>query len=63
MTDLQSLITSVADGLRHEDTIAGNGGQEVIDNLVHFCRHGPPPREFHTVGQYFDYRRIDVALS
>ena len=61
MTALQSLITSVVEGMRREDTIAGDAGQEVIDHLVDFCRHKPPQKEFPTLRQYLDYRRIDAG--
>ena len=63
MTRLQSLITSVVVGMRREDAIVGNGGQETIDRLVEFCRHKPPQKEFSTIRQYLDYRRIDIGME
>ena len=62
-TKLQSLITSVVVGMRREDTIVGNGGQETIDRLVEFCRHKPPQKDFSTLRQYLDYRRIDISTE
>ncbi len=63
MTKLQSLITSVVAGMRNEDAIVGNGGQETIDRLVEFCRHKPPQKEFSTLRQYLNYRRIDIGME
>ena len=63
MTKLQFLITSVVVGMRREDAIVGNGGQETIDRLVEFCRHKPPQQEFSSLRQYLDYRRIDIATE
>ena len=63
MTKLQSLITSIVVGMRREDAIVGNGGQETVDRLVDFCRHKPPQKEFSTLRQYLDYRRIDAGTE
>lgn len=61
-SDLQALITSTVDGFHEKDAQAGDGGQEVIDRLVDFCRHVPPAQQFDTLGDYLTYRRIDAGV-
>ncbi|KAH7065118.1 isoprenoid synthase domain-containing protein [Macrophomina phaseolina] len=61
-TELQAFIDEVVAGLRHHDTIMGNGGQEVIDRLADFCRHSPPAAEFQTMDEYLQYRNVDAAV-
>ncbi|GME27018.1 Terpenoid synthase [Neofusicoccum parvum] len=60
-TELQTLIDVVVKGFKHQDTIAGNGGQEVIDRVVDFSSHVPPRSEFKTFDEYMRYRFDDVA--
>ncbi|KAJ5674346.1 uncharacterized protein N7477_004280 [Penicillium maclennaniae] len=61
-SDLQALITSTVDGFHEQDALVGNGGQEVIDRLVDFCKHVPPAQKFDTLGDYLTYRRIDAGV-
>ncbi|KAI9047118.1 hypothetical protein LZ554_009191 [Drepanopeziza brunnea f. sp. 'monogermtubi'] len=58
-TLLQALISNTVRGLKDED-----GGQEVLDRLVDFCRHVPPPQTttFASLGDYLNYRRIDAGV-
>ncbi|KAL1626714.1 hypothetical protein SLS54_002877 [Diplodia seriata] len=60
-TPLQAMIDSSIAALRGP-RFAGTGGQEVIDELIGFCSHAPPPpRPFRDLGDYLAYRREDAA--
>ncbi|KAG9195858.1 hypothetical protein G6011_00979 [Alternaria panax] len=61
-TPLQALIDYTVQAFKDEDKIAGDGGQEVIDLLIDFCRHVPPQMTFENLGDYLSYRRIDAAV-
>lgn len=61
-TPLQALISYTVRELKAEDQKAGNGGQEVIDRLVDFCRHVPPQTTFTSLGDYLSYRCIDAGV-
>lgn len=59
-TPLQQRISEVRRGFLED---ARNGGAEVIDALIEFCRHSPPVTEFTRVREYLDYRYKDVAMA
>ncbi|KAL1639129.1 hypothetical protein SLS58_008216 [Diplodia intermedia] len=60
-TPLQAMIDSSIAALRGP-RFASTGGQEVIDELISFCSHAPPPpRPFRDLGDYLAYRREDAA--
>jgi len=61
-TPLQELIDYTVRGFGEQDKIAGDGGREVIDRLVDFCRHVPPQTEFASLGDYLSYRCIDAGV-
>ncbi|EKD18897.1 uncharacterized protein L3040_008118 [Drepanopeziza brunnea f. sp. 'multigermtubi'] len=58
-TMLQALISDTVRELRDED-----GGQEVLDRLVEFCRHVPPSENttFASLGDFLRYRCIDAGM-
>lgn len=53
---LQNLLDGIVSGLR------ANGGAEVLDRLVDFCKHAPPQYHFQSMREYLDYRRVDVGM-
>jgi len=59
---LQTLIEYTIQGLKDEDKVSGNGGQEVIDRLIDFCCHVPPQKNFASLGDYLSYRSIDAGV-
>lgn len=61
-TPLQQRISAVHHGFLSEDAIEGNGGIDVINALMDFCRHPAPRTEWASVRQYLDYRYRDVAM-
>ncbi|KAL8937593.1 MAG: hypothetical protein Q9216_004351 [Gyalolechia sp. 2 TL-2023] len=61
-TALGGRIDDIRRGLLGGDEEEGNGGAEVIENLIRFCYHVEPPREgFSSVREYLDYRWEDIA--
>lgn len=61
-TPLQRRIAEVHRGFLDEDSIAGNGGADVLKTLLEFSRHSPPLHDFATVREYLDYRYVDIAM-
>ena len=61
-TPLQKRFGEIHEGFLKGDRDMGNGGIEVINAWVDFCRHSPPHQEFRTVREYLDYRHIDIAM-
>ncbi|OJD30038.1 sesquiterpene cyclase protein [Diplodia corticola] len=58
-TPLQAMIDQSIAELRQ---FSSTGGQEVIDELIGFCSHPPPPpRPFADLADYLAYRREDAA--
>lgn len=62
-TPLQKRISQIRLGLLQEDVRKGNGGTDVLHELIEFCRHAPPFANFANVREYLDYRYKDVAMS
>lgn len=47
-------------GFLDGDEEEGNGGAEVLQKLIEFCRH-KHPRDFTSIREYLDYRFDDIA--
>ncbi|PPQ89747.1 LOW QUALITY PROTEIN: hypothetical protein CVT25_014192 [Psilocybe cyanescens] len=61
MTPLQALISNIVWDIHNEDKW-GNGGKEVIEGLIDFCNHPPPPKHFTTLREFLDYRIQDAGM-
>ena len=59
---LQSLIDFTIKGFHDQDSISGNGGQEVIDHILGFFNRPDPPKEFKDFDEFIDYRIEDSAM-
>lgn len=57
---LQQHLLTIREGLLRGDEEEGNGGIEVLQETIEFCRHRPPS-DFKSVRQYLDYRYEDVG--
>lgn len=59
---LQSLIDFTIKGFHDQDSISGNGGQEVIDHILGFFSRPEPPKEFKDFDEFINYRIEDAAM-
>ncbi|KAI9816264.1 MAG: hypothetical protein M1827_001865 [Pycnora praestabilis] len=59
-TPLQKRMYEIQQGFLAGDEEAGNGGAEVLQNLIEFCKH-QPPKDFTNVPEYLNYRFEDAA--
>jgi hypothetical protein len=59
-TPLQKRIDEIREGFLRGDSEAGNGGAQVLETLVDFCKHSYP-KDFSGVREYLDYRFEDIA--
>lgn len=50
----------IRQGFLDGDKEEGNGGIEVLQKLIEFCRH-PHPANFVSMREYLDYRFDDIA--
>jgi hypothetical protein len=50
----------IRQGFLEGDQEGGNGGAEVLQKLIDFCRH-QQPKDFTTIREYLDYRFDDIA--
>ncbi|KAG8525255.1 uncharacterized protein KY384_008899 [Bacidia gigantensis] len=63
-TPLERRIDDIRQGLLASDEGGGNGGAEVLGELVTFYHHATPPEDgYQTIRDYLDYRGIDAATS
>ncbi|ENI04326.1 hypothetical protein COCC4DRAFT_140244 [Bipolaris maydis ATCC 48331] len=57
------LQVSIEKTIRDLQSYAARGGQDVIDMLVEFCTHPPPPpAQFINLDEFLAYRRDDAAV-
>ena len=59
---LQQRMREICQGFLDSDEEEGNGGREVLQNLIDFCHH-PPAAEYACVRDYLDYRFQDIAIK
>jgi len=62
-SELQRHIDSIVEGTQEEDAIAGNGGKEMFNALrgAFLCVH--VNKNFQTVNDYLEFRRLNVGAA
>lgn len=50
-------------GFQKADSIAGNGGREVIETFGRCCKNLRPAKEFQTLDEYLEFRHHNIAAE
>lgn len=62
LSPLQQRINEIVQEFYNEDSVAGNGGSEVITAMCDWVIHNAPKKQFNNVREYMEYRWNDSAF-
>ena len=62
-SELQKHISCVMQGFLKADSIAGNGGREVIETFGQVWNNLRPAKEHQTLDEYLEFRHRNIAAK